>query len=337
MDPIPVTRATTLIPYLDFLSSIGAPVKRELQRLHLPADLSAQPECYIPALFDWEFKSRMAHLEGIEDLGLRVAAERIHDLMTPALVLRLLAAPTLLRAIQVFGSLCRRESSGMRVSLSRQGDNQRFFLTKTFEPGTPGYTQTEWTGLIGMMEVIRLFAGKEWQPDLVSLRSSQAVPLLAYEIFPDTRFLPDQPCTFVTFPKILLSLGLNEYGAHVLSRLGSESKYRTPVGPAADLAGSLKQLIQSYLPSGYPPLALAAKITGMNARTLQRRLAEIGYDYSTLIAETRVDVATRLLAQTDAPLIDIAYATGYRDPSHFSRAFRRFTGCTPQEYRHQRA
>jgi len=47
----------------------------------------------------------------------------------------------------------------------------------------------------------------------------------------------------------------------------------------------------------------------------------------------RVERAARLLAQTDAPLSEVASASGFYDQSHFSNAFKRSTGATPSEYR----
>jgi AraC-like DNA-binding protein len=35
----------------------------------------------------------------------------------------------------------------------------------------------------------------------------------------------------------------------------------------------------------------------------------------------------------DAKIIDVAYATGYADPAHLARAFRRMAGVTPREFR----
>jgi AraC family transcriptional regulator len=40
-----------------------------------------------------------------------------------------------------------------------------------------------------------------------------------------------------------------------------------------------------------------------------------------------------MLTQTDATAAEIGNVVGYSDPSHFARAFRRFTGMSPGEYR----
>jgi AraC-like DNA-binding protein len=47
----------------------------------------------------------------------------------------------------------------------------------------------------------------------------------------------------------------------------------------------------------------------------------------------RYDVATDLLARTDAKIIGIALDLGYSDHAHFTRAFRKWAGVSPLEYR----
>ncbi|MCP1834048.1 AraC-like DNA-binding protein [Bradyrhizobium sp. USDA 4518] len=47
----------------------------------------------------------------------------------------------------------------------------------------------------------------------------------------------------------------------------------------------------------------------------------------------RFENAAKLLRETDAKIIEIAFSSGYADPAHFSRAFRRMTGATPCEFR----
>lgn len=51
------------------------------------------------------------------------------------------------------------------------------------------------------------------------------------------------------------------------------------------------------------------------------------------VRQLRIEYAARRLADSDAPLSEIALAAGFADQAHFSRAFRRATGRTPREYR----
>ena len=102
--------------------------------------------------------------------------------------------------------------------------------------------------------------------------------------------------------------------------------------PLIDFASSLRQAVQAYLPDCYPNLELAAEIAGTSKRTMQRRLMGLGLKYSDIVEQARFATARKSLA-TDEKLIDIAYNLGYAEPACFTRAFRRWTGQTPSEYR----
>lgn len=104
-----------------------------------------------------------------------------------------------------------------------------------------------------------------------------------------------------------------------------------------DFADPLKQTLRAYLVDGYPDIKLAAELAGTSVRTLQRGLAQSDLIYSKLIQETRFEAALQLLSDPDMKIIDVAYASGYEDPSNFARAFRRLAGVSPQEYRLQQA
>jgi AraC-like DNA-binding protein len=51
------------------------------------------------------------------------------------------------------------------------------------------------------------------------------------------------------------------------------------------------------------------------------------------LARARFDVASSLLADPEQQIIDIASRLGYSDPANFSRAFRRYAGVSPRDYR----
>lgn len=91
--------------------------------------------------------------------------------------------------------------------------------------------------------------------------------------------------------------------------------------------------ISQSLSEGVPALSDIARCLGMSGRTLQRRLAEQGCSYQTLVDAARRQLAKRLLRQTDYSLIDVAFLTGFSEQSAFTRAFKRWAGQTPRAFR----
>ena len=100
---------------------------------------------------------------------------------------------------------------------------------------------------------------------------------------------------------------------------------------------TFRRLILELLPTGHPTIGRTAQRLGIPVRTLQRRLHNAGLSYSELVDEVRCDAACRLLSSPCARVADIARALGFSDPSNFSRAFVRWTGISPREYRHRQA
>ncbi len=82
----------------------------------------------------------------------------------------------------------------------------------------------------------------------------------------------------------------------------------------------------------YEAAALARRL-GMSPRTLQRRTAELGTSVRSLIDEVRVATARQLLADPELSLLEVARTLGYSTDSAFRRAFRRWTGQSPAQYR----
>lgn len=101
----------------------------------------------------------------------------------------------------------------------------------------------------------------------------------------------------------------------------------------AALVGQIRHYVTQCLSEGVPMLSEAARHFGLSGRTLQRRLAELGYSYQTLVDESRRQLAERLLRETDFPLVDVAFMTGFSEQSAFARAFKRWAGQTPRNFR----
>ena len=70
-----------------------------------------------------------------------------------------------------------------------------------------------------------------------------------------------------------------------------------------------------------------------SVRTLQRRLRAAGLTYSQVVQQARRAAAQQMLRDSTAAIGRIARTLGYSDPAHFTRAFQRWTGSTPRDFR----
>ena len=95
----------------------------------------------------------------------------------------------------------------------------------------------------------------------------------------------------------------------------------------------MKNEIVDELPSGLPSDELIAKAVSMSTRSLRRRLSAEGTTYSQLLDAVRRELAERYIADTSRSLGEISYLLGFSELSSFSRAFKRWTGKIPGEYR----
>ena len=86
-------------------------------------------------------------------------------------------------------------------------------------------------------------------------------------------------------------------------------------------------------PQPSPTIVAVADQLSMNVRTLQRRLESVGIPFRELLSDCRQRLARGELSGSDDPIAELSIRLGYSDPAHFARAFRRWTGSSPVEYR----
>ena len=91
--------------------------------------------------------------------------------------------------------------------------------------------------------------------------------------------------------------------------------------------------IAERLGTGEPSQASIAKQLGMSERTLQRRLQAEGASFNDLLEQARRTIACSYLADRKLAAYEVSFLLGYAEPATFFRAFKRWTGKTPLEYR----
>lgn len=122
-------------------------------------------------------------------------------------------------------------------------------------------------------------------------------------------------------------LGIDDRDAALEELAGAEAEAsRTP-----DLLRDLRAWLGDHLERA--DLGTAARALKISERTLQRRLAGHSVTFQEEVGRARIDVAKRLLRDTDAKLTAIAIDVGCSSLASFSALFRRATGQSPRAWR----
>lgn len=103
----------------------------------------------------------------------------------------------------------------------------------------------------------------------------------------------------------------------------------------ADLVERVRHAMLRLLPTGRLSEVEIAAPLNISTRHLRRLLKQHGSSYEQLLDQVRREESLRLLQDAGKSLTSIAYELGFHEPSSFTRAFRRWTGSSPSDYRRQ--
>jgi len=103
--------------------------------------------------------------------------------------------------------------------------------------------------------------------------------------------------------------------------------------PWQTLRSQVREIASRELRDGRPLVFSVARQLKMSARTLGRRLEREGTTFSAVVDDLKEELALRYVTQYDLGFEDIAFRLGFAHVEAFYRAFRRWTGRTPLEYR----
>ncbi|MDJ0897096.1 MAG: AraC family transcriptional regulator ligand-binding domain-containing protein [Alphaproteobacteria bacterium] len=335
MEPIALTRASQLIHVTETLERLGESPEHVLALARLPMWHNCDPDDLIPTCHIYALMDQAARCLGSPTFGLRVGAD--NGVAALGTLGRLVAsAHTIHHAFETSCRLIHAHSSAARNWLAEE-DDEVWFCRNRLRGPKAGRQQMEQCILMQLIDHVGMAAGPSWRPAKVCLQMHEDPgPELRDELGnPEIRL--GQDITGIAVPRALLTLPLRRCAAAgCAGNLGDESRLRS-TAPADSFIDTLRQLIGSLLKEeGTPLIETVAEIAGVSVRSLQRRLSENGSSYTQVVDQARYQAATRLLRDPDLRITDIAIDLGYTDSAHFTRAFKRWAGVTPSEYRRQR-
>jgi AraC-like DNA-binding protein len=113
----------------------------------------------------------------------------------------------------------------------------------------------------------------------------------------------------------------------LLERLPTDATWTTRV----------RRSIADQLPRNLPSVEGVSRELALPKRTLQRRLADEGTSFEEILDDLRRNLAERYLGEQRVSVQEVAFLLGYSDLSAFHRAFQRWHGLSPMDYKSRRA
>lgn len=320
----PLLRLGHPMAFTAFLSHVGAPVDRYLRRQKLPV-LCDNPDMFVPLDNAWSFFATTAQHED-PMLGWLVGAHVGDHNLNAGLLSKLETAPSLFQALQRLVQLASAEASHLQLGMHDRQDNVLFYTHYSGMRDVTGYRTSQAYQIQVILGVIRHFLGRNWVPDEIGIEHFIA-PDVAEAVFPGCRILSQQPMGYIAVPRTSL---------HQTARRGdstSAAAHDPVMIEDFDYTDTLRAVLRSYLPDGYPTARFAAELMDVSERTLVRKLAARGLTYGALLDEVRLMEAKKLLHKPGMRIEDVALSVGFTNQSNFTRMFRRISGLTPREFR----
>jgi AraC-like DNA-binding protein len=111
------------------------------------------------------------------------------------------------------------------------------------------------------------------------------------------------------------------------------SSLATRLGADDEFVRQVRRMLTARLTSGEAEIGLVARDLAVTPRTLQRRLSAEGWSFRALVEDTRRRAAAHYLSNRSLSIAEVSYLVGFSEVAAFHRAFRRWHGRTPREFR----
>jgi AraC-like DNA-binding protein len=319
----PLVRAAVLGPFIQVAERIGTPVEKLLHSVRLPSERIEEAGLLLPETLCWRFINSVSTKEGIRNFGL-IAANTVTFPELAALVSLTHGCSNLFDVLKRFCLVAPLFTNNALFAL--EGAKNHVWFSQKDKPLLDDCAQVQLFQVLGMSQLVQLATGPQWRPDEIHFSFGRKTEVeYASELNP-SRIVFGKPYPSIAVPRHLLSLPLRVATTGRSPKTGFEP---IPEG----FSEGLRRALTPYLGQEKPSKNLVAEALGVSPRTLHRRLADEHTSYSEILDQTRLMKAATLLKETDMKLLDITLILGYENASSFTRAFHRWAGLSPREYR----
>ncbi len=323
--------ATFVLPVAQALRMQGIDALEVLEDMGIDMAKAANPDWRVSHEAFQSLLGRCVELTEDEAFGL-LAAEQLQPQVLHGLGLAWLASDTvyagLVRMVR-FGKLI---STSADLRLEEQGDLVHVYLGRNRAIDNSVAAGRDY--VVGMVtRMCRLTVGEFLAPVLIHMERPRPEAPQRWEYMLSSRVEFDCDITRITWSSADIMEPLVT-GDPALARVNDEQT-RTYLDSflVQTTSRDVVDKIVEKLPDGPPNQQQIADALHVSNRTLQRKLKEEGTSFMDLLRDTRLQLARKYLRQPSRSVVETSYLLGFSEPSTFSRAFKRWTGVAPAEFR----
>jgi len=324
---LPLVRLNLVLPLLHELDRHRIESQQVLAAFNLTKQKVMQSDMFVPAPTMYAIVEELAAISGDPHFGVRVGEQLDPWSWSPLREAAALSA-TVGEFLLRFLMNATRDESSVTYILETVG-NRSSFHERRFTDGGFRPRHNDGFTIAYLLTILRKATGAHWDGEKVLARLCDpgVVPSGYYGI---RLAVSDTLGPSISFPSEWLIWPINfEQATAQLQRKA------TDYPPATLAPDAFQQALQPHIHEFNLTTERVAQICGLNQRTLTRKLKARGTSVTQVLAEMRRVLAENELNNTNRKVAEIAAMVGYLDPTVFSRAFKRWTGVSPREFRKQ--
>lgn len=332
MSRVPTIQAKAVEKIVRAAANYGVTAQSLYDAAALSPDILVDPDNRIPFAQLVALYERAAALTGDDAFGLHVGENvdpKAFDVLGYSVINSLAFGAALDRMVR-YNSLWT-NGSGFTVEIEKT--NSTIIYTYHDDSITERRHDAEMT-FAAIAALGRLVTAADWYPTSVSFQHSQPRHTAEHERIFRCPIQFDAGANEFVFDSSALELPLVKADPGLCAVLDRHAEELLAKYPRDDtLIERARTLIKDELNGGEASLERVAEQLGMSGRTLQRKLREHGTSHQELLDQMRKDLAMRYLREPEMAICEVAYLLGFSESSALHRAFKRWTGLTPSEFR----
>ena len=330
----PMVSTQIVLPVVENLREAGVCPDPLLETLGIDRDGLSDVDALVPLRKYVQFFELAADASRNSHFGL--AAGKAIEVSTGPISFLFLSAPTLANA---FAGLCdylRALQDATECRLLTAEGKARFVYRLLDESIAPRRQDSEYS-IAATCRLISNYIGRPFVPSEIWFEHARVGNQAHFETVFNCHVFFGQDTNAVVFePELLMvsapSMSRKLYPI-IASHLRGLVNSRSAASTFAEQIGDL--IDQSMLARGVTAGGIA-ELLGVSESTLSRRLRSEGTSFMIVLTNKRMAIAKRLLNHTEMPIAEIALSVGYAENASFSRAFKAWSGQTPENFRSRR-